>query len=105
MRATLAALAVMALAFGALAQTRTDTYDAADVAVSSLVLWPLEDGGCSARACGSVRQVDGGAGVAGCTEAFNLRAVANLNRCNGLVGAAVPRLQRALDFDVDGGAP
>jgi hypothetical protein len=97
---------ILALLAGlALAQTRTDDFDAPAVVVTAVQLWPLMDGGCQARACGEVRSLDGGAVDRECTDAFDIRAAGNVNRCLGLRDSFAPRLQKALRFDVDAGAP
>lgn len=97
---------ILALLAGlALAQTRTDDFDAAAVSTTAVQLWPLEDGGCQARACGEVRSHDGGAVVRDCTDAFDVKATINVNRCNALKDAFSGRLGRALRFDTDAGAP
>lgn len=89
----------------ALAQSRTDSFDGAAVTTTAVQLWPLADGGCRARACGEVASADGGTVERECTDAFDVRAAINVNRCNALRDAFAGRLQKALRFDVDAGAP
>lgn len=89
----------------AFAQTRTDDFDATGVTTTVVQLWPLADGGCQARACGEARSTDGGATERECTDAFDVKATVNVNRCNALKDAFAGRLQRALRFDADAGAP
>lgn len=91
------------LGYSAGAQTRTDDFDGAAVRVEVVQAWPLADGGCSARWCGSVTSSDGGLTQYECTFAVDLKATVNVNRCNGLAGAGANRVLRALRFDVDAG--
>lgn len=98
-------LLLIVYAAAALAQTRTDDYDGAAVDVTVVQLWPLPDGGCQARACGQVTSADGGTTSRECTDAFDVRAAVNQNRCNALRDAFAGRVQRSLRFDVDAGAP
>lgn len=93
------------LAVAVFAQSRADSFDASGVAVTSVLLSPLPDGGCVALACGESRSLDGGAVNRECVGPFDLKATVNVNRCNGLATSLVPRVMRALRFDVDGGAP
>lgn len=88
------------------AQQRQDTFDAAAVTVTEIVLHPLPDGGCDARWCAEATSSDGGVTITSCTpEPVDLKAVANQNRCNALAAAGVNRVARRLNFDVDAGAP
>lgn len=90
-------------AAGAIAQTRTDDFDGAAVRVEVVQAWPLADGGCQARWCGSITSADGGATQYECTDPVDLKATVNVNRCNGLANAGTNRVLKALRFDVDGG--
>lgn len=87
------------------AQTRSDVFDATQLAVTELVAHPLPDGGCSVRWCGGVASSDGGVSLQGCTEEFDLKGTANQNRCAALSAAGLNRLGRSLRFDVDAGSP
>lgn len=88
----------------ALAQTRSESWDAAGVAVEEIHLVPLADGGCVANWCGSVTGANGTV-ARDCTGNKTLSVAVNQNRCQGLATAGVPRLQKALAFDVDAGVP
>lgn len=90
-------------ALAALAQSRTDDFPLASVQVTEIVLTPREDGGCSARWCGSSVSADGGVSVAACTDSVELGG--NLGRCTGLVTAGTLRVAKALRFNVSPGAP
>lgn len=88
----------------ALAQTRSESWDAAGVTVEEIHLVPLSDGGCLANWCGSVVGVNGTV-ARDCTGVKTLTANLNQNRCQGLANAGTGRLQSTLNFAVDSGAP
>ena len=71
---------VALFALSAFAQTRADTFNAASVRITEVVLTPELDGGCSARFCGEVASTDGGVTLAACSPLIQLRASINQNR-------------------------
>jgi hypothetical protein len=108
MKPTLFNWLCVALFFAAgltLAQTRTDAFDATGVNVERFTCEALPDAGWECRGCGRADSEDGGTTVRECSAWFQLGAVGNRGRADGLAAAAAPRLQRALRFDVDAGAP
>lgn len=97
-------LFLMLLSFIVIAQTRVDTFPSSSLTVDEVILTPLSDGGCVARWCGSAVSDDGGVQLAACTDAVELKATVNQNRCAGLAAAGVNRVGRQLRFDLDAGA-
>lgn len=87
----------------ALGQTRTETYQAADVAVNDARLLVLPDGGCAAMWCGQVQSAAGDVTRTGCTNYIELTQAANRNACASVLAVGTPRVLRALNFAVDGG--
>lgn len=93
------------LAFNAPAQSRLDSFDATTTTVSEIILNPLPDGGCAARWTGSNVSADGGTMLTVTTQQVELQAALAQGRCTGLAGNGVPRVNKALRLDPDGGVP
>lgn len=86
---TLAVLlaAVAALAAAVALADRTVVYDSRRVLMHAANLTVLPDGGVMLEACGSVKQLDGGAGYSKCTDPVELIGAAQTRGLN-LVNSA-----------------
>lgn len=86
-------------------QTRLDQFTSTATSITEIVLNPLPDGGCAARWQGHNVSSDGGTELTAVTPQVELRTSVQQNRCAGLAAAGVPRVNRELRLDPDGGAP
>ena len=91
------------IAATALAQSHVVTYDAASVAVDTITLSPMPDGGCWLAACGRVTNSDGDTQTT-CVNGAPLQAPVNLSRCASLADRAAVRVAQVFRVD-DGGTP
>jgi len=111
MRTTLIAVAVAclvgAVAGVAAAQSRTDTYDAADAKTVAVQVVPLSDGGCFVgQVCMQLDSNNGGQDLGSCIqldETSGRLNTTNVNRCQALLDVGARRYLKALRFPVDAG--
>ena len=101
MKRIILAVAVTVAAF-AYAQTLTRTYNETGVVVDSITLTPLSDGGCAASWSGRAIAVDGDTTLL--SQARELTATVQQNRCDGLRAAGAKALAKQAGIIADAGA-
>lgn len=88
----------------AVAQTRSDTFNASGVRVYQANMVRLDDGGCSVTWCGSLTSADGGASIQTCTPPRELTGASNRTTCLNTLDLGANRVLNSMNFAVDAGS-
>ncbi len=99
------AVALLTISAAVLAQTRADSFTASRISVNEVILTPLADGGCAARAGVSLTSDDGGMTLSAVTAQADLTKPAARTQCANFVDQLTPRGLAALRIANDGGVP